>query len=341
MFNGDADGIIATHQLRLARYAEKSCADDASPPPILITGVKRDIQLLDRLLSEYADADWPTVQIFVCDISLDSNASALYRLLDLGATVHYFDHHRATRYVPHARLHAHIDTAAATCTSLIVDATLQHQFHAWAIAAAFGDGLLPTPRQTIAPTALNTLNRIGKMLNYNAYGDSVEDLYFAPETVLAAIQDFDDPLAFHNASSMISRLESGFNDDLALLTRVSATEISANCQLWTLPDAPASRRANGSFANQVSSAAPQQAHVILTPIARAAHEADAPEAQFSASFSASIRAPKVLAAADALGADAVAAQFSTGGGRKASAGINVLPQSSVSALCASMRATFG
>ncbi|HZV66950.1 MAG TPA: hypothetical protein VFG03_18780, partial [Telluria sp.] len=39
VFNGDADGICALHQLRLAQPAETR----------LITGVKRDIALLDRL----------------------------------------------------------------------------------------------------------------------------------------------------------------------------------------------------------------------------------------------------------------------------------------------------
>jgi hypothetical protein len=301
---------------------------------VLLTGVKRDINLLARLLDEQAETNWAASEIYVCDVSLDSNAEALYALLNLGATVHYFDHHRATAYVPHPRLHAHIDTAATTCTSLIVDKHLQHQFQAWAIAAAFGDGLQPEPIGAFNPEQLADLARIGRSINYNAYGDSVQDLHYPPETVLAAIQDFADPFGFYTSSAMISRLESGFNDDLAQLTRVLASEISANCRLWTLPNAPASRRANGSFANQVSAAAPDKAHLILTPIAASADESEM-------QFSVSIRAPKRLPTPDAPGADYVAAQFATGGGRKASAGINALPQSSVDALCTSMRATFG
>jgi hypothetical protein len=38
-FNGDADGLCALHQLRLAEPAESE----------LVTGVKRDIQLLERI----------------------------------------------------------------------------------------------------------------------------------------------------------------------------------------------------------------------------------------------------------------------------------------------------
>ena len=334
VFNGDADGIIATHQLRLAHQTELADDAGATLAPVLLTGVKRDINLLDRLLNEYAATHWATAKIYVCDISLDSNAVALYALLDLGATVHYFDHHRATAYVPHTLLHAYIDTAASTCSSLIVDKFLQRQFHAWAIAAAFGDGLQPVASKAFSNVQLADLARIGRNMNYNAYGDRVEDLHYSPETLLAAIQDFADPLRFLVSSNIISRLENGFNADLALLNRVIAVEISSHCRLWTLPDAPASRRANGSFANQVAAAAPYQAHVILTPIAAITNDGEM-------RFSVSIRAPGILAGAHARGADHVAIQFATGGGRSASAGINVLPQSSISALCNSMRFTFG
>ena len=334
VFNGDADGIIATHQLRLAHQAERADAAGATRASVLLTGVKRDINLLDRLLNEHAETNWATAEIYVCDISLDSNAVALYALLNLGATVHYFDHHRATAYVPHPLLHAYVDTSASTCSSLIVDKYLQRRFHAWAIAAAFGDGLQPVPSNSFSQAQLADLARIGRSMNYNAYGDCVEDLHYSPETLLAAIQDFADPLPFLSSSNIISRLEHGFNADLALLTCVIPVEISSHCRLWTLPDAPASRRANGSFANQVVAAAPHQAHVVLTPIAAIANDSEM-------RFSVSIRAPKILAGADARGADYVAIQFATGGGRSASAGINLLPQSSISSLCDSMRATFG
>ncbi|MDP7463092.1 MAG: acetyltransferase, partial [SAR324 cluster bacterium] len=56
-FNGDADGLCALHQLRLAEPTESE----------LVTGVKRDIQLLERI-RERCDC-----KITVLDISLDSN----------------------------------------------------------------------------------------------------------------------------------------------------------------------------------------------------------------------------------------------------------------------------
>ena len=61
VFNGDADGIIALVQLRLAEPKEST----------LITGVKRDISLLKQVDVETADT------ITVLDISLEKNIDAL------------------------------------------------------------------------------------------------------------------------------------------------------------------------------------------------------------------------------------------------------------------------
>ena len=105
IFNGDADGLCALHQLRLEqpRSAE------------LITGVKRDIQLLSRVDAAAGD------EITVLDISLKSNAAALAKLLRGGVKCRYFDHHMAGVIPAHPGLSAHIDTAPDMCTSLIVD----------------------------------------------------------------------------------------------------------------------------------------------------------------------------------------------------------------------------
>lgn len=70
VFNGDADGICALHQLRLAEPAEAE----------LVTGVKRDVALLRRVPAA------PGARVVVLDISLDSNADDLHRLLDAGGS---------------------------------------------------------------------------------------------------------------------------------------------------------------------------------------------------------------------------------------------------------------
>jgi len=60
-FNGDADGICALTQLRLAEPLEST----------LITGVKRDINLLARVEASAGD------RITALDISLDKNRAGL------------------------------------------------------------------------------------------------------------------------------------------------------------------------------------------------------------------------------------------------------------------------
>src|ERR1700757_2170609 len=92
-FNGDADGICALHQLRLAE----------PKPSFLITGVKRDIALLRRVTAEAGDS------VTALDISLDANRSALIALLGRGVRVEYFDHHFAGDLPAHSNLAAVID----------------------------------------------------------------------------------------------------------------------------------------------------------------------------------------------------------------------------------------
>lgn len=69
VFNGDADGICSLVQLRLAepQYSQ------------LVTGIKRDINLLDRVKASTGDV------VTVLDISMKNNHSGLLRVLDCGA----------------------------------------------------------------------------------------------------------------------------------------------------------------------------------------------------------------------------------------------------------------
>ena len=69
-FNGDADGVCALVQLRLAEPREST----------LITGVKRDIGLAKRIEAGAGD------RVTVLDVSLDKNRDDIQRILDAGAT---------------------------------------------------------------------------------------------------------------------------------------------------------------------------------------------------------------------------------------------------------------
>ena len=125
VFNGDADGICALLQLRLAMPAEST----------LVTGTKRDIALLQRVNAQTGDI------VTVLDISADVNRAALWRLLERGVQVEYFDHHFAGSLPSHPHLRAHIDPSAQTCTSLIVDGHLHGAHRVWAVVGAYGDNL--------------------------------------------------------------------------------------------------------------------------------------------------------------------------------------------------------
>src|SRR5688572_4499304 len=96
VFNGDADGICALHQLRLADPRES----------VLVTGLKRDTALVARVAAGDGDV------VTVLDLSLDRNREALLALLARGAIVQYFDHHYAGDIPVHPQLTAAIHTSA-------------------------------------------------------------------------------------------------------------------------------------------------------------------------------------------------------------------------------------
>src|SRR5687767_364161 len=105
VFNGDADGLCALQQLRLGEPGDVT----------LVTGVKRDIALLERVQASTGD------ECTVLDVSLDVNRAGLMRLLDAGVTVRYFDHHHAGEVPQTTKLEAHLDPSPTACTSLLVD----------------------------------------------------------------------------------------------------------------------------------------------------------------------------------------------------------------------------
>jgi oligoribonuclease NrnB/cAMP/cGMP phosphodiesterase (DHH superfamily) len=169
VFNGDADGLCALHQLRLADPAESE----------LVTGPKRDISLLKRVRAQAED------RITVLDIALSKNREALDKLLAAGAHVRYFDHHQPGDIPTHPNFEPYIDTDANVCTSLLVNQYLQGRHLAWAVTAAFGDNLADAARQAAAPLKLaadqlTQLQSLGECLNYNGYGETLDDLFFDP-----------------------------------------------------------------------------------------------------------------------------------------------------------------
>jgi hypothetical protein len=297
VFNGDADGICALHQLRRA----------APRASVLVTGAKRDIELVERVDAQAGD------EVTVLDISLARNAAALHRLLARGAKCRYFDHHVADAIPSHAHLETHIDTAPDVCTSLIVDRYLAGAQRVWAVVAAFGDNLAAAARQAAAPLALADpllaqLRELGEAINYNAYGDSVDDLHYHPADLYQTLSRYADPFQFISGEPVFEILRDGRADDLFRAGEIAPECATAQSALYVLPDAAWSRRVGGSFGNQLAAAEPGRAHAVLT--------------RAGGGYRASVRAAIYRPA----GADALCRQFG-GGGRQGAAGIDRLDAS--------------
>jgi len=297
VFNGDADGICALHQLRMS---------EPCPGAQLITGVKRDIRLLDRLTG-VKDA-----LITVLDISLDSNRQPLSELLE-NNRVTYIDHHYAGELPDSDNLEAHIHPEPELCTSLIVDRLLNGRYRSWAVTGAFGDNLHEPARRAAAEAAINdrdlaTLRELGELLNYNGYGKSVEDLYLNPADLYNALKGYDDPLDFWHSSPDLGRLREGFNNDMAKGSKADPFRENEAGRIYRFPAEQWCRRVAGVFINEKAREREDLAHALLVD-------------NGDNTAMVSIRAP--LSAR--TGADTLCRSFPNGGGRPAAAGINELP----------------
>jgi len=312
VFNGDADGLCALQQLRLAEPCGAT----------LVTGVKRDIRLLDRVRAEAGDV------LTVLDVSLDSNRKGLERALEAGARVCWFDHHFAGDIPAHANLEAHIDTAPEVCTSALVDRHLGGRFRRWAVVAAFGDNLPALGRRLALECGLDEAQtaaaaRLGELLNYNAYGESIADLHFDPAALALRLREAADPFAFIRDSDVFARLSAGHDEDMARAARIRPERIGAHGIVLLLPDETWARRVSGPLANEWARAHPDRALAVLSPNTRG-------------NLTVSVRAP----VARPQGADTLCRGYPSGGGRKAAAGINDLPPAEYERFCAAFEAHF-
>ncbi|MFO7529348.1 MAG: DHH family phosphoesterase [Marinobacter sp.] len=299
VFNGDADGICALIQLRLAEPAEST----------LITGVKRDIALAKRVLTS------EPVQANILDVSLEKNREAVNALLEAGSSVFYVDHHFPGDDLPdHPQFTALIDTQPTTCTSLLIDQHLNGRFHNWAIAAAFGDNLNAVAEELAEKAGLSagqteSLKMLGVCINYNGYGSSVEDLHFHPADLYREFVMFADPLELIASEPVAwQQLRDGYEADMAKGLAAPVLKETPASLVVKLPDEAWARRVSGVLGNELANRNPDKACAIVT------EKADG-------TYLVSIRAPLN----NRTGADEVARQFPTGGGRKAAAGINALP----------------
>ena len=299
LFNGDADGICSLHQLRLAEPA---------PEAALITGVKRDIGLLERIRGI------KNSMVTVLDISLHVNREPLLQLLENNNKILYIDHHYAGDIPESPNLTAHIEPEADRCTSLIVDTMLGGKYRPWAICAAFGDNLHTVAAKAASDLSLSEkqtgkLREIGELLNYNGYGAQLEDLYFTPDYLYNAVRKYRDPFDFSAESHTLKTLKTGYQNDISLALAQSIFASSGDNRVYRFPDSPWSRRVSGVFANLKARENPGGAHAMITE-------------NSDGTLRISVRAP----ISNKHSADTLCLSFPTGGGRAAAAGINALPE---------------
>lgn len=318
VFNGDADGLCALQQLRL-HYDPKEAP---SPPPQLITGVKRDIKLLAKIIESC------NACITVLDISLDQNRSALQQLLSQENHVVYIDHHYAGEIPASPLLRTHIDPSPRTCTSLLTDQFLKGRFTAWALTGAFGDNLLGQARKLahalgLSRLASEQLQQLGTLLNYNSYGENLADLQADPAALALDMAPYADPLQYMEQSPLIPQIRNGYQEDIEHMQSCKPCEEYSGGRVFLLPDAPWARRISGIFANLCAGELPSTAHAVL-------------QEQGDDSLRISVRAPLE----NPVGADSLCQQFEGGGGRAAAAGINRLPKTELNRFLAQFRAHF-
>jgi len=313
IFNGDADGICALHQLRLSA---------PQPDAILVTGVKRDIALLATL------QDAERSSLTVLDISLESNRPYLQTLLDRSNQILYIDHHFAGEIPQSPALTAHIDPSPDTCTSLIVDSLLHGQWRKWAITGAFGDNLHEAAHNaarplSLSPETMRQLQELGELLNYNGYGASLADLYFHPADLYRAVAPYDDPLDFIASSPELAVLRQGFQHDMELALSQEVINPGNTNRIFFFPDAPWARRVSGVFANLKAQEKKEAAHALIAPNA-------------DSTLRISVRAPLQ----NKKNAETLCRAFPTGGGRAAAAGINSLPAAMLNEFIAAFQNTY-
>ena len=296
MFNGDADGICALQQLRLHTPKQS----------VLITGLKREIDLLSRVSASPGD------EITVLDVSLEKNKTALDQVLNAGASVFYADHHFPGEIPEHQNLDARIDVTADTCTSLIVNTYLQGANAKWAVVGAYGDNFDQAAQDLgssigLNDSALAQLQQLGICLNYNGYGFELDDLMFHPEVLFQMISPYSDPLDFIAFEPGYGKLFAQFQTDMKMAEDFFPQISNADGAIYLLPNESWAKRVVGVMGNELAKKYPDRSHALLVDMG-------------TGGYRVSVRAPYNRKS----GADELCRKFKSGGGRKAAAGINQL-----------------
>ncbi len=218
-YNGDADGICSMVQWGLVHGIEGH----------RITGVKRDIRLLDRINPQAGD------DIVVMDISLARNHD-LASALSQEHPIRWFDHHLAGEKIE--AIECHINTGPNVCTARMVESYLGVESD-WAQVALHGDGLSQH-------STMPEFKELGELLNYNGYGSTLSDLHFHPDELMLACLQAGTPQQFMQ-TEVFANLRNGFAMDME-----KSASIKMDSGIHMLPDEPWARRVVGVLAHRIN-----------------------------------------------------------------------------------------
>lgn len=316
LFNGDADGIFSLLQLRQA---------DPRPDAARITGVKRDIKLFPRIAGQAGAGD----RVTALDIGMAKNTDGLTQVLKDGAQVFYVDHHQTGDVPAYENLTVITDDAKETCTAYLVDQYLDGAKAAWAVCGAYGDNFhalaerIATARGIDLP--MEQLRELGELVNYNAYGLSVDDLHIHPSELYQLLYDYSGPVGFlEDQPPILDALRTGHRADWDIAQSACEIDVSDAGQILSLPSGAASNRISGLFGNALAEEDPDRAFAILTELGD------------GAAYRVSIRSPRGRVSGSAAN---LANQFG-GGGRAAAAGIDALSERDLPRFIEAFRAAF-
>ena len=115
--------------------------------------------------------------------------------------------------------HSHIGTSPGVCTSILVDRFLSGKYRLWTLVAAFGDNLHASAFYIAESLKLEAqqaekLWELGELINCNAYGETIDDLYFSTKSLFLALHTFTDPFEFIQSSGELKQLREGFQSNM-------------------------------------------------------------------------------------------------------------------------------
>ena len=226
--------------------------------------------------------------------------------------IDYFDHHTCTNLLSHAGLPASIETNPSICTAMLVDRFLSGRYRLWTIIAAHGDNLDVSATALAKPLSLTIsqlfeLKQLGFYLNYNSFGDTVEDLIINPTDLYHRLHCYNDPFTFSYKETILEKIHDSFTEDMENAVKCVPYDESASYGIFILPEAAWSSQIRGAYANKLANELPQKAIAVLSPAVEN-------------TYTVSVRVPT----SGMITADEFCLRYPTGGGRATAGGINYL-----------------